>query len=104
MPARICRGVKAGGFYGIFGFGNFFQRFDEVVYPQDLRNCGTCHQEDDPGTPQAGNWRITVNGTTCSSCHDDVNFTTGKNHGSRVPRRPRTSASPATDRTRASRT
>jgi OmcA/MtrC family decaheme c-type cytochrome len=74
--------VKAGGFYGIFGFGNFFQPFDEVVYPQDLRNCGTCHQEDDPGTPQAGNWRITVNGTTCSSCHDDVNFTTGKNHGS----------------------
>jgi OmcA/MtrC family decaheme c-type cytochrome len=73
--------VEAGGFYGIFGFGNVFTDFGEVVYPQDKRNCTTCHQESDADTPQAGNWRLTVNRETCSSCHDDINFTTGANHG-----------------------
>ena len=31
--------VEAGGFYGIFGFGNTFTDFSDVVYPQDKRNC-----------------------------------------------------------------
>jgi OmcA/MtrC family decaheme c-type cytochrome len=73
--------VEAGGFYGIFGFGNVFTDFGEVVYPQDKRNCTTCHQESDSDTPQAGNWRLTVNRETCSSCHDNINFATGANHG-----------------------
>jgi len=72
--------VKAGGFYGIFGFGNTFNDFSDVVYPQDKRNCTTCHEESDTDTPQASNWRLTVNRTTCTSCHDNVNFVTGENH------------------------
>ena len=47
--------VEAGGFYGIFGFGNTFTDLGEVVYPQDKRNCSTCHQESDTDTPQASN-------------------------------------------------
>jgi OmcA/MtrC family decaheme c-type cytochrome len=73
--------VQAGGFYGIFGFGNTFTDYSDVVYPQDKRNCTTCHEEADADTPQAGNWRTTVNRQVCSSCHDNVNFTTGENHG-----------------------
>ncbi len=73
--------VEAGGFYGIFGFGNTFTDFSDVVYPQDKRNCTTCHEESDTDTPQASNWRLTVNRATCSSCHDNVNFVTGENHG-----------------------
>ena len=73
--------VEAGGFYGIFGFGNTFTDFSHVVYPQDKRNCTTCHEESDTDTPQASNWRYTVNTVTCSSCHDNVNFVTGENHG-----------------------
>jgi len=73
--------VEAGGFYGIFGFGNTFNDFSDVVYPQDKRNCQTCHEESDADTPQASNWRKTVNTNVCSACHDDVNWTTGKNHG-----------------------
>ena len=73
--------VEAGGFYGIFGFGNVFTDFGDVVYPQDKRNCTTCHEETDTDTPQASNWRLTVNRETCSSCHDNVNFATGANHG-----------------------
>jgi OmcA/MtrC family decaheme c-type cytochrome len=73
--------VEAGGFYGIFGFGNVFTNLGEIVYPQDKRNCTTCHEETDTDTPQASNWRLTVNRETCSSCHDTVNFATGANHG-----------------------
>ena len=73
--------VQAGGFYGIFGFGNTFSDFSDVVYPQDKRNCTTCHEESDADTPQASNWRYTVNRATCTACHDNVNFVTGENHG-----------------------
>jgi OmcA/MtrC family decaheme c-type cytochrome len=73
--------VEAGGFYGIFGYGNTFTDLGEIVYPQDKRNCTTCHEESDTGTPQASNWRLTVNKETCTSCHDNVNFVTGENHG-----------------------
>jgi OmcA/MtrC family decaheme c-type cytochrome len=72
--------VKAGGFYGIFGRGNTFTDYSEVAFTQDLRNCQTCHQESDTDTPQASNWRITVNRESCGSCHDNVNFDTGANH------------------------
>ena len=73
--------VQAGGFYGIFGFGNTFTDYSHVAFTQDLRNCQTCHQESDSNTPQASNWRITVNREACGSCHDNVNFETGANHG-----------------------
>ncbi len=73
--------VEAGGFYGFFGRGNTFTDFSDVVYPQDKRNCATCHEESDADTPQASNWRLTVNRESCGSCHDDVNFATGANHG-----------------------
>jgi len=73
--------VQAGGFYGIFGFGNTFTDYSEIVFTQDLRNCQTCHQESDEDTPQASNWRTTVNRDACGACHDNVNFDTGANHG-----------------------
>jgi len=73
--------VQAGGFYGIFGFDNRFQDYSGVHFTQDLRNCQTCHQESDTDTPQASNWRATVNREACGSCHDNVNFDTGANHG-----------------------
>jgi OmcA/MtrC family decaheme c-type cytochrome len=73
--------VSAGRPYGIFGYGNTFEDFSDVAYPQDLRYCETCHRESDTNTPQAGSWRQTVNAATCTSCHDTINFETGANHG-----------------------
>ncbi|HET9695094.1 MAG TPA: OmcA/MtrC family decaheme c-type cytochrome, partial [Steroidobacteraceae bacterium] len=73
--------VEAGGIYGIFGNSNAWHDFGEVLFPQDTRNCTTCHEESDADTPQADNWRLTVNRASCGSCHDDVNFATGANHG-----------------------
>ena len=58
--------------------------FGEVVFPQDQRNCQTCHQENDADTPQASNWRLVPYAKACGACHDDVNFQTGENHGSGI--------------------
>jgi OmcA/MtrC family decaheme c-type cytochrome len=73
--------VQADGIYGIFGYRNEFADYSAVKFPQDLRNCTTCHEESDADTPQASNWRLTVDKATCTSCHDNVNFATGANHG-----------------------
>ena len=78
---RDLPSVVAGAPYGIYGFGNRFVDFSDVAFPQDLRNCQTCHHGDNPEAPQGDAWRTTVNVTVCSTCHDNVNFTTGENHG-----------------------
>lgn len=54
--------------------------FSTVVWPQDVRNCTTCHQK---GT-QSDNWKTNPSRAACGSCHDDVNFDTGQNHAGGV--------------------
>jgi OmcA/MtrC family decaheme c-type cytochrome len=73
--------VVAGRLYGIYGYGNTFSDFSDVAFPQDIRNCRTCHREGSANTPQASNWRQTVNVAACTSCHDTTDFATGVNHG-----------------------
>ena len=67
--------VQAGGSYIVGGHD-----YSHVEWPQDIRNCQTCHDESDAKTPQAQNWRMVQNAASCGSCHDDVNFTTGAGH------------------------
>ena len=67
--------VKAGTPYRIYHRGAWSD-FSTVVFPQDVRNCTTCHQN----APQADNWKTKPTAATCGSCHDDVNFATGANH------------------------
>ena len=57
--------------------GNALNVFDfsEVVWPQDVRNCGTCHTG-----AQGDNWKTKPSRAACYSCHDNVNFETGANH------------------------
>jgi OmcA/MtrC family decaheme c-type cytochrome len=57
--------------YQIVGFGDRLHEWSEVVWPQDLRNCQTCHEEDDANTPQASNWRLVPNRAACGTCHYD---------------------------------
>ena len=68
--------VKAGGEYYIFHRGSK-QDYSTVVFPQDIRNCTTCHAS---GPKQADNWKLNPSRAVCGSCHDDVNFDTGENH------------------------
>ena len=49
--------------------------FSEVAYPQDIRNCTTCHND-----TQGSNWKNLPSMEACGSCHTNVNFATGANH------------------------
>lgn len=81
MIHKIHRDTLPTGPYAIFGYNQSYHDYSQVQFPQDQRNCQTCHEENDADTPQASNWRITVNREACGSCHDNVNFDTGANHG-----------------------
>ncbi len=66
--------------YRIVGFGNRPHDWLDVVWPQDVRNYQTCHDESDANTPQASNWRLVANRAACGTCHyDDGDATNGKN-------------------------
>ncbi|MGO9258883.1 MAG: OmcA/MtrC family decaheme c-type cytochrome [Bryobacteraceae bacterium] len=67
--------VIAGTPYKIYHRGAW-EDFSTVVFPQDVRNCTTCHQN----ATQASNWKTNPSAEACGSCHDNVNFATGKNH------------------------
>ncbi|MCX7176008.1 MAG: OmcA/MtrC family decaheme c-type cytochrome [Proteobacteria bacterium] len=45
-------------------------------FPQDPRNCTKCH--DNGKAAQADNWKNVPSRTACGSCHDGINFATGK--------------------------
>jgi OmcA/MtrC family decaheme c-type cytochrome len=68
--------VKAGTPYRIWHRGQWSD-FSTVVFPQDVRNCTTCHAK---GATQADAWKTNPSAAACGSCHDDVNFATGANH------------------------
>jgi OmcA/MtrC family decaheme c-type cytochrome len=98
LPAGQTSGeVGLGLSYGIYGYGLTLHEYDDVVFPQDHRNCTTCHEETDADTPQASNYRMTVNSAACGACHDattqtivggvpqgpapvPINFATGQGH------------------------
>jgi len=89
MTHKIHRGsslpsVEAGGDYCIYGFRDTEYCYNDVVHPQDIRNCSTCHDAANPATPDASNWYTQPTDKACGACHDDVDFTTGANHGSGI--------------------
>ena len=81
MIHKIHRGaslpsVQAGTPYQIIGYRDSVHDYSEIHWPQDTRNCTTCHQQ---GT-QSDNWKKNPTRVACGSCHDNVNFATGANH------------------------
>lgn len=63
--------------YFIVGFRQSINDYSDVVYPQDDRYCTKCHKD----AADADNWNSAPSRSACGSCHDDVNFETGENHG-----------------------
>ena len=63
--------VEGGKPYVIAG-----QDFSHVTYPQDMRNCQNCHNGKESDV-----WYTRPSRAACGSCHDDIDFATGKNHG-----------------------
>lgn len=73
MIHKIHRGSQLYGAYTIWGFGNPLPTmfdFKEVVFPQDQRNCQTCHREGVTDAPDADHWKSYANKTVCGTCHD----------------------------------
>ena len=57
--------------YVIIGFGDRAHDYSGTEFSQDIRNCGTCHQEENENTPDSGNWEEVPNRAACGTCHYD---------------------------------
>jgi OmcA/MtrC family decaheme c-type cytochrome len=66
--------------YWIVGYMESLNNFNTVLYPQDTRNCQTCHVLTLPAATQAANYSTVPTSQACGACHDNVNFATGANH------------------------
>jgi OmcA/MtrC family decaheme c-type cytochrome len=62
--------------YYFYGRGQITD-FSEVAFPQDIRNCATCHA---PPATQNTTWYTYPAQAACGACHDNINWTTGENH------------------------
>lgn len=59
--------VQAGTPYQIIGYGNSVHDFSDVVFPQDMRNCRTCHAD---FVAQADAPTKRPSAKACLTCHD----------------------------------
>jgi hypothetical protein len=67
--------VEDGGSYYIVGYRQSVHDYSEVHWPQDVRNCETCHTG-----PQGDNYKEAPSRDACGSCHDGTDFETGDGH------------------------
>ncbi len=73
--------VKAGTPYQIIGFQQSVSDWSTVNLPSDPRRCEFCHEPTQKtGAAQADAWLTNPSRAACGSCHDNVNFASGKNH------------------------
>jgi OmcA/MtrC family decaheme c-type cytochrome len=68
--------VLGGEPYQIIGFRQSSHDYTDVAWPQDVRNCTTCHM----GGADSENYKTKPQTAVCTACHDDVNLVTGENH------------------------
>jgi OmcA/MtrC family decaheme c-type cytochrome len=87
MAHKIHRGsslpsVLGGTPYQIIGNAQSLNDFSTVVFPQDIRNCATCHEGSVAANKgaQSSVWYTNPSRAACGSCHDDVDWVTGANH------------------------
>lgn len=62
--------------YFIVGYGQSVHDWSHMHWPQDVRNCTTCHSN----AADSDNFKNNPNIAACTSCHTDVNLVTGDNH------------------------
>lgn len=61
---------------------NTVHDYSAVVWPQDIRNCTTCHM----GGADSDNYKTQPQRAACLSCHDNVDLDIGLNHPGSKPR------------------
>ncbi len=70
------------GEYAIWGYREIKHEWWKVEFPAVIENCTKCHQETGGATlTDVDNWKTVPSRAACGSCHDDVDFATGTNHG-----------------------
>jgi len=77
MIHKIHDGPNLANGYTIIGFGQSANDYSDVTYPQDLRNCTTCHKAD---VAEGHIWYSNPSRIACGSCHDSINWVTGAGH------------------------
>jgi OmcA/MtrC family decaheme c-type cytochrome len=78
MIHKIHYGARLAKGYKIWGFRDTLHDYSNVNFTKDIDDCTTCHQG---GGADVNNWSSVPTRDACGSCHDDVNFRTGANHG-----------------------
>lgn len=78
--------VVAGTPYFIVGHSQTVADFSDIAFPQDIRNCTTCHGA--PAgmsaadyaklAPNANRYKTAPSRAACGACHDQIDWTTGK--------------------------
>ncbi|MBT8091386.1 MAG: OmcA/MtrC family decaheme c-type cytochrome [Gammaproteobacteria bacterium] len=81
MIHKIHYGENLVNGYRVIGYNDTPHDYSDIVFPQDVRNCTTCHQESDATVPQASNWREVQNRAACGTCHDDIDWAAGDHPG-----------------------
>ncbi|MCX6593655.1 MAG: OmcA/MtrC family decaheme c-type cytochrome [Acidobacteria bacterium] len=71
--------VKAGTPYRVIGNGGAVSDWSTVGFPARVQRCEVCHEQDTPATQKA-TYLANPTRASCGSCHDDINFATGKGH------------------------
>jgi len=84
MIHKIHFGINLTEGYFIVGYGGTVHDYSDIEFPQDVRNCTTCHEESDANTPQASNWREVPNRAACGTCHDYIDWDAGDHPGGLV--------------------
>jgi len=60
--------------YWIVGYMKSLNNFNTVLFPQDTRNCTTCHNQNLPAATEAANYKTVPTIEACGACHDTTTF------------------------------
>jgi OmcA/MtrC family decaheme c-type cytochrome len=77
MVHKIHFGPNLENGYTIIGFNQTAHDYGHVTYPQDVRNCETCHR---PTATEGMIWLTNPSRQACGSCHDAIDWETGEGH------------------------
>lgn len=66
--------VQAGDPYQIIGYRDSVHDYSSVVFPQDIRNCTTCHGQEEDKVAQPDAYLTKPSMAACGACHDRVWF------------------------------
>jgi OmcA/MtrC family decaheme c-type cytochrome len=81
MIHKIHNGAELAAPYQIWGFRNSLHDYSTVEFTKEIDNCTHCHQG---AGAEVDNWSNVPTIEACGSCHDNVDFASGANHGGGV--------------------